>query len=123
MTNPDAKPPTERGLYAIGAAGLALEAIVLMLAAPTVITLERGDVHWLRVGAMFVLAILLIIGAAVLRRPGGKQVGTVLQVLVIAGGIITWPLFIIGAAFGGIWLYWLRLWPRHGFDRSVKTEA
>jgi hypothetical protein len=115
VTHPDAKPPTERGLYAIGAAGLSLEALVLLLAAPAVITLERGNVHWVRVGAMFVLAVLLIVGAAVLRRPGGKHVGSVLQALVIAGGIITWPLFVIGGAFAAIWIYWLRLWPRHGF--------
>jgi hypothetical protein len=116
VTHPDAKPPTARGLYAIGAAGLALEAIVLLLAAPTVITLERGDIHWLRVGCMFGLAVLLVLAAAVLRRPGGKVFGSVVQVLTIAGGIVTWPLYVVGAAFAGIWVYWLRLWPRHGLS-------
>jgi hypothetical protein len=115
MTHPEQTPPTERGLNAIGAAGLALEGIVLLLAAPTVITLERGDVHWVRVAAMLVLAVLLFVGAGVVRRPRGKQIGTVLQVLVLLGGIITWPLYVVGAAFAGIWIYWLRLWPRHGF--------
>jgi hypothetical protein len=119
MTHPDAKPPTERGLYAIGAAGLALEGLVLLLAAPAVITLERGHVHWVRVAAMLVLAVLVFLGAGVLRRPGGKHVGSALQVLVVAGGIITWPLFIIGGAFALIWVYWLRLWPRHGFGKAA----
>jgi hypothetical protein len=119
MTLPDAKPATERGLYAVGAAGLALEGIVLLLAAPAVISLERGHVHWVRVGYMFALAVLLILGAAMLRRPGGKVIGSVLQVLAIAGGVITWPMYVIGAAFGGLWIYWLRLWPRHGYDSAA----
>lgn len=117
MTDPDTKPATERGLYAVGAAGLTIEAVVLLLAAPAVISLERGNVHWIRVGYMFALAVLLILGAAMLRRPGGKTFGSILQVLAIAGGIVTWPMYIVGAAFAGIWLYWLRLWPRHGYER------
>jgi hypothetical protein len=113
VTHPDAKPPTERGLYAIGAAGLGLEALVLLLAAPAVISLERGHVSWLKVGYMFALALLLVVGAVVLRRPGGKVFGSALQVLAIAGGVITWPMYVVGLAFAGIWIYWLRLWPRH----------
>jgi hypothetical protein len=113
VTQPDAKPPTERGLYAIGAAGLGLEALVLLLAAPAVISLERGAVSWLKVGYMFALALLLVVGAAVLRRPGGKAFGSALQVLAILGGVITWPMYVVGVAFAGIWIYWLRLWPRH----------
>lgn len=119
MTLPDAKPATVKGLYAVGAAGLALQAVVLLLAAPAVISLERGHVSWLKVGYMFALAALLIVAAAVLRRRGGKVFGSVLQVLTIAGGVITWPMYIIGVAFGGIWVYWLLLWPRHTGPESV----
>jgi hypothetical protein len=101
-----------RGLYAIGSAGLGLEALVLLLAAPAVVSLERGDVSALRVGYLFGLAVLLVVAAARLRKRGGKVFATALQVLVIAGGIVTWPMYVVGLAFAAIWIYWLRLWPR-----------
>ncbi len=101
-----------RGLYAIGSAGLAIEAIVLLLAGPAVLSLERGHVSALRVGYLFALAVLLIIAAARLRKRGGKVFATALQVLVVAGGVVTWPMYVVGLAFAAIWIYWLRLWPR-----------
>jgi len=122
MTRPDTRPATARGLFAIGAAGLGLEALVLLLAAPAVLSSERGHVSWLKVGYMFGLAVLLIVAAAVLRRRGGKVFASLLQVLVIAGGVVTWPMYVVGAAFAGIWVYWLTLWPRHAWagDDVVK---
>lgn len=101
-----------RGLYAIGSAGLAIEAIVLLLAGPAVLSLERGHVSALRVGYLFAMAVLLIVAAARLRKRGGKVFATALQVLVIAGGAVTWPMYVVGLAFAAIWVYWLRLWPR-----------
>jgi Protein of unknown function (DUF4233) len=108
MTTPVAAP---RGLYAIGSAGLSLEALVLLLAAPAVLSLERGHVSWVRVGYLFAMAVLFVLAAAMLRRRGGKAFATTLQVLAIAGGVITWPMYVVGLAFGAIWIYWLRLWP------------
>jgi len=101
-----------RGLYAIGSAGLAIEAIVLLLAGPAVLSLERGHVSAVRVGYLFAMAVLLIVAAARLRKRGGKVFATALQVLVIAGGAVTWPMYVVGLAFAAIWVYWLRLWPR-----------
>jgi hypothetical protein len=102
-----------RGLYAIGSAGLGLEALVLLLAGPAVLSLERGHISALRVGYLFLLALLLVLAAARLRSRGGKVFATALQALVIAGGLVTWPMYVVGAAFAAIWIYWLRLWPRH----------
>jgi hypothetical protein len=111
-----------RGLYAIGSAGLGLEALVLLLAGPAVLSLERGHISALRVGYLFLMALLLILAAARLRKRGGKVFATVLHVLVIAGGVVTWPMYVVGVAFGAIWIYWLRLWPRHaGPQPNVKT--
>jgi uncharacterized protein DUF4233 len=110
VTSPDTAP---RGLYAIGSAGLAIEAIVLLLAGPAVLSLERGHISALKVGYLFLLAVLLILAAARLRKRGGKVFATALQVFVIAGGVVTWPMYVVGLAFAGIWIYWLLLWPRH----------
>jgi hypothetical protein len=105
------QPVAPRGLYAIGSAGLSLEALVLLLAVPAVLSVERGHVSGLRVGYLGAMAVLFIVGAAMLRRRGGKAFATALQVLAIAGGVITWPMYVVGLAFAAIWIYWLRLWP------------
>jgi hypothetical protein len=94
----------------VGIGGLTLEAIVLLLAAPAVATAERGDVTWWHVGYLLGLAVLLVIAAALLRRPHGLVPGTVVQPLVILAGVITWPMYVVGALFTGIWIYYLRLW-------------
>lgn len=101
---------TARGLSAIGAAGLGIEALVVLLATPAVLTLDRGHVSPVKVAVLLALFALLVVAAAVVRRPIGKTFGTVVQPLVFLGGFVTWPLFVIGAVFGLIWAYWLRLW-------------
>jgi len=100
-----------RGLYAVGSAGLGIEALVLLLAVPAVVSAERGHVSALGVGYLGLLVVLLITAAAVLRRRHGKTIATVVQPLVVLGGVVTWPMYVVGLAFAGIWLYWLRQWP------------
>jgi len=94
---------------AVGAAGLAFEALVLLLAIPAVTTAQRGHVHVAGVVFIAVLAVLLVVGAGMLRRPGGVVVATVLQLLVILAGVVTWPMYVVGLVFAGIWAYWLHL--------------
>jgi hypothetical protein len=57
------------------------------------------------------LAVLLVVAAARLRKRGGKALATGIQVLVVLGGIVIWPMWIVGLAFAGIWAYWLAQWP------------
>lgn len=99
-----------RGLYAVGTAGLTIEAIVLLLAVPAVVSAQRGHVSVLGVSYLGLLVVLLIVAAAVLRRSFGKRFATAVQPLVILGGIVTWPMYLVGAVFAGIWWYWLRQW-------------
>jgi hypothetical protein len=94
---------------AVGAAGLAFEAIVLLLAVPAVTTAQRGHVHVGEVVYLVVLVALLVLAAGLLRRRGGVALATGVQVLVVAAGLVTWPMYLVGAVFAGIWLYWLRL--------------
>ena len=102
-----AAPP--RGLMAVGAAGLAFEAIVMLLAIPAVTTAERGHVRVGGVVYIAALAVLLIVVAGVLRRRGGVAAATVVQVLVILAGVVTWPMYVVGVVFAAIWAYWLYL--------------
>jgi uncharacterized membrane protein YidH (DUF202 family) len=107
MTQPVEAP---RGLLAIGAAGLAIEALVVLLATPAVLSLDRGQVSAVAVGCLLALFVLLCIGAGVIRRSWGKRFGTVIQPLVFLTGFFTWPMFVIGVIFGAIWVYYLHLW-------------
>ncbi|HWC34592.1 MAG TPA: DUF4233 domain-containing protein [Mycobacteriales bacterium] len=106
----DAPTPAPRGLYAVGAAGLSLEALVVLLAVPAVASSQRGHVSAPDIGYLVGLVVALIVAAAVLRRRGGKVVSSAVQVLVIAAGAVSWPMYVVGAAFAGIWIYWLRQW-------------
>jgi len=102
--------PPPRGLLGVGAGGLVLEAIVLLLAAPAVASAERGHVVAWHVVYLLVLGVLLIVAAATLRRRHGLMFGSLLQPWVIAAGVITWPMYVVGILFAGIWVYYLRLW-------------
>lgn len=105
-------PPPPRGLYAVGSAVLAIEALVLLLAVPAVISQQRGHVSAIGVGYLVGLVVLLVLAAARLRKPGGRVLATVTQVLVVAGGLVIWPMYVLGIAFAAIWAYWLAQWPR-----------
>jgi hypothetical protein len=94
---------------AVGAAGLVFEAIVLLLAIPAVTTAQRGHVHVGEVLYLVMLVLLLVLAAGLLRRRAGVVLATGVQVLVIAAGVVTWPMYVVGAVFAAIWVYWLRL--------------
>jgi hypothetical protein len=99
-----------RGLLGIGAGGLVIEAIVVFLAAPAVASLQRGHVSIWGVGSLLLLGVLLVLAAMTLRRRHGLAVACALQPLVIATGLVTWPMYVVGALFTAVWIYYLRLW-------------
>lgn len=101
-------PAPPRGLYAIGAAGLVFEAIVVLLAA--VALASPGHAHSaIAIGYLLGLAVVVIVIAALLRRRGGVIAATVVQVAVIAAGVASWPMYVVGVVFAAIWAYWLHL--------------
>ena len=108
--DPAAQAAPPRGLLGIGAGGLVLEALVLLLAAPAVAGAERGHVVVWHIAYLLAVAVLLIVAAAQLRRRHGLMFASLLQPWVIVSGVITWPMYVVGVLFAGIWLYYLRLW-------------
>ena len=106
MTQPE--PP--RGLVGIGVGGLVIEVIVLMLATPAVLAAERGHVTGWHVGYLVGLTVLVVVAAVSLARTGARWPGTVVQLLAVAAGVVTWPMYVVGALFLLVWLYYLRLW-------------
>lgn len=99
-----------RGLYGVGTGGLALEAIVLLLAVSAVAAGERGHVVGWHIGYLLGLTALVVVAAAVLRRRWGLGFASIVQLLVVAAGAVTWPMYVVGLAFAAIWLYYLKLW-------------
>lgn len=112
----EVEPAAPRGLVGIGIGGLVLEALVLLLATPAVATAERGHVTGWHIAYLLGLVVLLVLAAVVLARRRGRGrshglvAGTAVQPLVILAGVVTWPMYVVGVLFTGVWLYYLRLW-------------
>jgi hypothetical protein len=98
LRNPDA---AVRGL---GAGTLALEAIVLLLAIQP-IRILGGDLSGWGIGAVITLAVLCAVIAGSMRRRWAWHAGTVLQVLLLACGLLHWSLAVLGLIFGAAWAY------------------
>ncbi len=98
LRNPQA---AVRGL---GAGTLALEAIVLLLAIQP-IRIMGGDLSGWGVGAVVGLAVLAAVVAGMMRRRWAWTAGTVLQLLLVAAGLLHWSLAVLGVIFGAAWAY------------------
>ncbi|KOG53798.1 DUF4233 domain-containing protein [Streptomyces varsoviensis] len=71
--------------------------------------LSAGTV-WAVSGTAMVLSVLL---CGMLSRPGGVQLGWLLQIGLVASGFVVPMMFILGAAFGALW------WASVHFGRKV----
>jgi hypothetical protein len=81
---------------------LCLEALVVLLIPRTIaFTTGLGPV---RTGICIGLAAVLVLGAALLRRPWGIGVGSGLQVAFLATGALIATMFLVAALFIAVWL-------------------
>jgi hypothetical protein len=81
---------------------LGLEALVVLLI-PRAIAFTSG-LGPVRTGICIGLAVVLVIGAALVRRPWGIGLGSVLQVPLFGTGIMIATMFLISALFIAVWL-------------------
>src|SRR4051794_41538989 len=88
----------------LGAGTLTLEAIVLLLAIQP-IRIMGGHLSGWGVGAVVALAVLAAVLAGMMKRRWAWAAGTVLQVLLLAAGLLHWSLAVLGVIFGAAWLY------------------
>ena len=86
---------------------LGLEAVVALLI-PRAIAFTTG-LGPVRTGICIGVAVLLIVGAAMLRRPWGIAFGSGLQIVFVATGFLIGTMFLVGALFIAIWLRLLML--------------
>lgn len=92
----------------IAAAVLVFEGLVVLFA--TLVALDLSDVDaatlWTLGGG---LAVACVAAAALLRRPWGYVLGSVLQLAVVATGFVVAEMFFLGAVFAGLWFFGLHL--------------
>jgi hypothetical protein len=86
---------------------LGLEALVVLLI-PRAIAFTTG-LGPVRTGICLGVAVVLVLGAAVLRRPWGIGLGSALQVVFVATGFMIATMFLVGALFIAVWLRLLML--------------
>ena len=102
LKNPQA---AVRGL---GSGTLVLEAVVVLLAIQPILVL--GGQHE-RAGVIVavVAAVLAIVLAGLMGKRWAWHAGTVLQLLLVAGGFLHFALAAVGVIFGAAWVYALHV--------------
>jgi hypothetical protein len=91
----------------LGSTVLILEALVVLLAVPIAINVSNVNATYALVIGI-ALAGLLVLTVGVITKPIAVPIGWVLQVLVIASGIIVPTMFFIGGLFALLWFYAVR---------------
>jgi hypothetical protein len=103
---------------------LVLQAVVLFLTGVVTIGMtDIGAVASLSLG--FGLAVLCVVAAGMLGRPGGYALGWAVQVVSIGLGFVVTARFFLGVVFGGLWAtaYFLGIKiDRERAERSVLEE-
>lgn len=91
----------------LGSTVLILEALVVLLAIPIAINVSDANATYALVIGI-ALAGLLVLTVGVITKPIAVPIGWVLQVLVIASGIVVPTMFFIGGLFALLWFYAVR---------------
>ncbi len=87
---------------------LGLEAVVVLLV-PRAIAYTSSGLGVVRTVILLSLAVLMVLVAAVVRRPWGIGAGSVLQLAFVLTGVLLTAMFIVGLVFAAIWLSLLNL--------------
>jgi hypothetical protein len=106
MTAPDPV-RTGRALGGVAAAILLLEGIAVLFI-PRGIAQSGDGLTGTRLVLLLGLAVLLILGSGVQRRPRGLVIGTVLQVPLLLTGLFGSAMWLVGGLFVLIWAYLLQ---------------
>lgn len=99
---------TERAVRGIFAATLCLEAVTVLFV-PRALAGAGGGLTTPRLVVLLVLAAVLLAAAGLQRLSFGLLLGTALQLAVIACGVLTSAMYVLGVIFAAIWAYELRI--------------
>lgn len=92
------------------AAGLILEGITVLFVPLTVARIGDNGLSGSKLALLLVLAVALFAAAGIQKRRAGQVVGSVLQVAVIATGVMVGAMYFLGLLFACVWAYllWIR---------------
>ena len=106
----------------LAATTLLLEAFVVFFATLVASRLLTGP-GGPSVGAVFAvggaLTVVFVLATGVVRRPGGLVVGTGLQVVLVALGVLVPVMFLVGAVFAALWFWLVGIGRRIDRDRRA----
>ena len=108
-------PVEGKGIRQLCGTVLIMEAVVIGLAILPAIVLEHAN-HGLAGGIGGALAVCALLIGGVVGRPGmgwALWAGTVLQVLVIAAGVVVPAMYVLGVIFAALWVTGIWLARRH----------
>lgn len=102
----------------LGATMLVLEALCVFFGA--LVAGRIGDLGMGRaLGVFGTLAVALLLTAGLLRRPVGFVIGWLLQLLVLASGLLLPAMYLVGGAFALLWFAALRVGARVERERAL----
>lgn len=89
----------------VSSSTLVLEALLLGIA----LLIARNDASGAAVGAIAVLAVVLLVFPGMLGRPGAYVIGSLLQIPLILTGLAVPVMWFLGTLFAALWFGWLAL--------------
>jgi Protein of unknown function (DUF4233) len=111
----------DRAVSGTLAAGLILEGITVLFVPMAVARIGAGGISGTRLTLLLVLAGALFATAGLQRRRVGRILASLLQLAVIATGVIVPAMYFLGLLFTGVWVY--LLWVRQEIDRAASRGA
>jgi Protein of unknown function (DUF4233) len=108
-------------MRAMCASVLALESVILLLTAPTLVAVTDVEVAWALTAGLG-LGLLAIVAAASLRAPFGYWLGHVVQVGAVAMGFLLPVMFFLGAVFAALWVLALVLGRRVEDAKAARPD-
>jgi hypothetical protein len=111
----------ERAVSGTLAAGLILEGITVLFVPMAVARIGAGGLSGTRLTLLLLLAAALFGTAGLQRRRAGRVLASVLQLAVIATGVLVPAMYFLGLLFAGVWAY--LLWVRQEIDRAASRSA
>lgn len=101
---------------------LILEALVVLFVPRAIAQSGPGLTPW-RLTAVLAVVVALIVVAALQRRSWGPQAGLLVQLPVLATGLLTGVMFFLGALFLALWAYHLRIRAELLGPAAARTET
>lgn len=91
------------------AGALLLEATTVLFVPRAIAPVSDPGLTGGRLAVLLTVAGLLVVASGVQRRSWGLGFGSVLQVAVVATGVLLPAMYALGAVFGAVWLYLLKV--------------